>query len=137
VDPLNNNLDAAAEQGLNLALVFFIIASITLPLARFEQLTTLQNKTEVSKSVMTDEADRETALLEVAMEGKDSKFYWRDKAKGGKRITSSVKEICRWIEMERPDQIRLRYDRRLPSASFQDLIVCTGSLNINLQLSTE
>ncbi len=127
----------AADLFAVLAVTFMVALGVLAPLVHTEVLSYIeQTKTDKQSDAAAPSAN-ETVLLEVLYtKKKDPRFTLSTKDKE-KRSFIRYQDLVAAIENDRPQDIRIRIDRRVSSGVYQDILLDTGKLGIRVWQANE
>lgn len=120
-----------ADFALLLATIYIVGLGVIAPLVRQEVMTFIeQRKSDGSDNAPAPDGAA-MAQLEVTY-GEGGRLGFVYSFKGKKKVLGQYEFALAVLETERPQDLRLRVDRRAPSGALQDLIQASSRLGIRL-----
>ena len=120
-----------ADLGLLLATTYIVGLGVIAPLVREEVLTFIEQRKSDSSENTSSPDGAAMALLEVTY-GEGGRMGFVYSLKGKKQSLGQYEHALSVLTATRPQDIRLRVDRRVPSGTLQDLIQDCARLNIRV-----
>jgi len=122
----------AADLFAVLAVTFMVSLGVLAPLVQNEVLTFMEStKTKKSSDSLAPDST-ETGLLEIFFIA-DQQVRYQLKLPGKTSVNiNDYQKMLHRLEIEQPQALRLRVDRRVESGVFQDLILDANQLDIQI-----
>lgn len=126
-----------ADLFIALAVTFMVAIGALIPVVQKEVLTYLdQTKTDKASDPGAPKAS-ESAMLEVLYGKSGRVHYGLSTPEGGRRSFKRYLNVVKVLREERPQDLRLRLDRRVPAGIYEDIVLEMSKLNIRLWLSND
>ena len=127
----------AADLFAVVAVTFMVALGVLAPLVNSEVLSYIeQTQTDKQSDAAAPDA-RETVLLEALYVGDGgTRFVLTSKDRQGSTFRG-YQDLVDALQQERPQDIRIRIDRRVPSGVYQDILLDAGKLNIRVWQANE
>lgn len=127
----------AADLFAVLAVTFMVTLGVLAPLVNTEVLSYIeQNRTDKKSDAAAPEA-QDTALLEVLYGGEGAVRYTLSSESNVKQAYTRYQDLVAALQRQRPQDIRIRVDRRVASGVYQDILLDTGKLGIRVWQANE
>lgn len=127
----------AADLFAVLAVTFMATLGVLAPLVHTEVLSYIeQNRTDKKSDAAAPEA-QDTVLLEVLYGEEGAIRYTLSSESNLKQDYTRYQNLVAAIERQRPQDIRIRVDRRVESGIYQDILLDTGKLGIRVWQANE
>lgn len=122
----------AADLFAVLAVTFMVALGVLAPLVHTEVLTYIEETRTDKQSDAGAPRPNETVLLEVLYTERSGPSFILTATDKKKRKFTRYQDLIAAIDIERPQDIRMRMDRRVPSGIFQDIYLDTTKKGIRL-----
>lgn len=122
----------SADLFANLAVVFMVCLGTLAPLVHTEVLTYIDAKATDKSSDPAAPDGRNTALAEIAYGAAGEPFFVVHPPETEVQRFDDYAGLVDWLRQERPEDLRVRVDRRVPSGVYQDLLLDAGKLGIRV-----
>lgn len=127
----------AADLFAVVAVTFMVALGVLAPLVNSEVLSYIEQTQTDKKSDVAAPDAKETVLLEALYVGNGgTRFVLTSKDKQGNTFRR-YQNLVVALQKERPQDIRIRIDRRVPSGVYQDILLDAGKLNIRVWQANE
>ena len=131
---MKGQFDGSADLMMNMVGAMVIMLALFVPLAQLEQITFLDNQTDQENTRSSELQGLESALVEIGL-GQDPDslvIRWKGSDQAEAVSLNNQQALIEAMQRERPDAIRLRMDRQVPSGVMQDLVVAASDLGITI-----
>ena len=128
---------ASADFGFVMLGIVMIILVCVLPLVHQESLMYLESAKTRNQSDPTAPEARETMLVELRFSANGNVVYSVTSKEGGRMVRHAKEQVIGLIRKYRPQDVRLRVDRRIPYGLAQEIQLAVQHIGGRIWLVSE